>query len=210
MEKENADLLYALPDGISDDECLIDLEPEQIPWERVPALIALVDGSDEWLAFEAARLLCHWGHDEGLRHLTWFVCERAPLADNAGWMPHRIWSHDETYRFALGALVAYWACKNTDADEVLARAAIFQPITRIVALSSHRRFMINDLFWLVEKYQFVEYVPCLKQHFAAILANPRDYYWKIVDCAKVLAKIDPAFVNDALAVHGKTLSDYSA
>lgn len=77
MEKEHAALLYALPDGVSDDECLIDLEREQIPCERLPALIVLVEGSHEWLAFEAARVLCYWGNDDGLRHLRWFACQRA-------------------------------------------------------------------------------------------------------------------------------------
>lgn len=125
-------------------------------------------------------------------------------------MPHRLWSHDKTCHFALEALLAYWACKNSGDERERARAVIFQPITRIVALSSQHPFTISHLFWPVKKYQFVEYLPCLKQHFAAILANPRDHNWKIVDCSGGLSTIDPAFVNEALAAHGKTLADYSA
>ena len=69
-------------------------------------------------------------------------------------------------------------------------------------------FEIVALFWLVEDAGFTEYLPALKEHLTAILKHPELHHWKIADCAHLLMKFDPEFVEQALAAHGKTLADF--
>jgi hypothetical protein len=209
MDKETYDLLRAMPPDAPADACdLTDLEAGDIPWDRVPKIKELLESRNGLLAVQAAILLTHWGVDEGFDFLESFVCDRPPLTES--WMPHRLRPYDDTYKHILDAFVGYWA-KNATTSEARgnnARSRIKRPIDRIIELASVMPFGIEYFFWLVERKGFTEYVPNLKQHFVEILKNPEQHHWKVADCARLLAKIDPDFVSRAMAVHGKTLADF--
>ncbi len=209
MDKDTYDLIRAMPPNAPDDACdLTDLDNDNIPWERVPKIKELMQGNDNYVALQAAMLLAHWGVDEGFDYLESFACDRPPLTEN--WMPHRLRSYDDTYKHILDAFVGYWARQATDSDMqgILARARIQRPINRIIQLAGTMPFGIEYFFWLVERKGFTEYLPALKEHLVAILKHPELHHWKIADCARLLMKFDPAFVEQALATHGKTLADF--
>jgi hypothetical protein len=93
MNQELDDLLYKLPPGTEDYASdLTDLDPQDVPQDRIPELNALMQGHDDFLAVTAARILCSWGREEGFDYLERFVCDRPPLTEN--WMPHRLRDYD--------------------------------------------------------------------------------------------------------------------
>lgn len=209
MNMEAYNLLHAMPANAPDDACdLTDLDHEHIPWDRVPKIKELMHGEDAYIALRAAMLLSHWGMDEGFDYLKAFVCDRPPLTEN--WMPHRLRAYDDTYKHVLDAFVSYWAKNATKSDVqgTRARARMKKPVDRLIQLANVMPFGIEYFFWLVEKKGFTEYLPALKEHLIAVLKHPELHHWKIADCAHLLTKFDPAFVEQALAAHGKTLADF--
>jgi hypothetical protein len=216
MDVANNDLLRGLPiDGkdYSYASVAADLCWEDIPRERIPKIRELMQGEDEFLALEAAKVLASWGEDEGFDFLERFVCDREPLREN--WFPHRYRGYDDTYKHILDALRSYWATKathdyedRTAGEGDKARKKLLRPVLRIFGLSNHMQFGIDYFFNLIEDEGFTEYIPALKAHLEAILKNPKFHHWKVADCAHLLMKFDPEFVTQALAKHGKTLADY--
>lgn len=207
MNQELTDLLYKLPSGTeSYASDLTDLDAQDVPQDRIPKLNALMQGHDEYLAVTAARILCSWGREEGFDYLEKFVCDRLPQIEN--WMPHRLGNHDETYRFILDAIVNFLVTQSDAGRGDAARRRIFKPIVRIIEIADVLPFDISHFFWLIERKEFTEYIPALKEHLTAILLNPNLHHWKIADCAHLLMRFDPHFVQNVLAKHGKTLSDY--
>lgn len=206
MDKELRDLLYAMPPNADYASDLSELDEEDIPKERIPKLRQLLCHPDDAVAFDAARVLCGWTDEEGFEYLTQFVCDRQPV--NEGWFPHRLRGYDDTYRMALLALKMYWAgCADAGRGEE-ARRKIFRPISKIIELSGEMPFAIDYFFHFVEEKKFTEYLPALKTHLQAILKHPELHHWKIADCAHLLMKFDPEFVQTTLATHGKTLADF--
>ncbi|SFG82802.1 hypothetical protein SAMN05518865_119106 [Duganella sp. CF458] len=207
MNQELNDLLYKLPSGTeSYASDLTDLDAQDIPQDRIPKLNALMQGQDEYIAVTAARILCSWGREEGFDYLEQFVCDRPPQTEN--WMPHRLRNYDETYKFILDALVSFWAAQSDAGSGDAARQRIFKPISKIIEIANVLPFDISYFFWLIEHKGFTEYIPALKEHLSAILLDSNLHHWKIADCAHLLMRFDPEFVQKLLAKHGKTLSDY--
>ncbi|MDR7378437.1 hypothetical protein J2X19_003131 [Rhodoferax ferrireducens] len=207
MNKETSDLLYTLPQGLpSYASDLTDLDEADIPQDRIPKLRILLKDANEYIALEAARLLCSWADDEGFDFIQRFVCDREPLAEN--WMPHRLRVYDDTYKHLLDALIRYWAKNSDNGNGITARKKIVRPVSRIIIFSNINQFEIKRIFWLIEDEGFTEYIPELKSHLTEILKNPEFHHWKIGDCAHLLQKFDPEFVTKTLAAHGKTLADY--
>lgn len=208
MNQSLLDLLYKIPPNVDYACDLGELDECDIPRDRVPKLKELLHGQDEFIAFEAARVLCSWADEDGFEFIRSFVCDRAPLEIN--WTPHRLHGYDDTYRLAMLALQAYWARKATIGPEAgeKARVKIFSPMSMIIELSSKLPFAIDYFFYMVEKLKFTEYIPLLKNHFKAILRSPQIHGWKVADCAHLLMKFDSEFVELALAEHGKSLSDF--
>lgn len=208
MDKQLNDLLYGLPPGVDYTEDLCRLDNQDIPTDRIPKLLALLEGDDEQAAFRAAWVLCEWGNRAGFEYMRSFVMCDPPM--QGGWYEHRLRGYDDTYRFALDAFVGYWA-KVSDRNKVdgeTARKDVFEPIRRIVELSNDLPFEIGYFFWLLEDEGFTEYLPALKAHLQAIIKEPDKHHWKVADCAHLLMKFDPEFVNQTLASHGYTLADF--
>lgn len=123
-------------------------------------------------------------------------------------MPHRLRNYDDTCTQILAAFVSYWATMADGGQGDAARSRLFRPLTRIIQLSNELPFEIAGFFWLVRDEGFIEYLPALKVHFAEILKDIDLHHWKIADCAKLLLKFDPVFVEQTLASSGKTLADF--
>ena len=208
MNKQLNDLLYSMPSGVDYSEDLHRLDDQDIPTDRIPKLLALLEADDEHPAFRASWVLCCWGNEVGFEYMRAFVT-RDP-ATSGGWFDHRLRGYDDTYRFALDAFVGYWA-KLATRDQALgqlARKRIFEPIQRLIELSNNLPFEIGYFFWLVEDEHFTEYLPSLKAHLQAIIKEPQKHHWKVADCAHLLMKFDPEFVTQTLAAHGYTLADF--
>lgn len=208
MDKQLNDLLYLLPPGVDYTEDLFRLDTEDIPTERIPKLLALLGGADEQAAFRAGYVLCGWGQEAGFECMRDFVMHEPPVV--GGWYEHRLRGYDETYQFALKALVRYWAMRfdRNKVDGETARKEIFEPVQRLIELSNDLPFEIDNFFWLLEDEGFTEYLPALKAHLQAIIKEPQKHHWKVADCAHLLMKFDPDFVTQTLAAHGKTLADF--
>ena len=202
------DLLYGLPPGIDYTEDLISLDEQDIPVDRIPKLLALLESDDENVAFRAAFVLCCWGHEKGFRYMQSFAMRDPSL--QGGWYEHRLRNYDNTLEYVLRALIKYWACISDKNPELglQAREKIFVPVTRIIELSNNQPFEIDHVFWLLEEDGFTEYLPALKAHLQAIIKEPQKHHWKVADCAHLLMKFDPDFVTQTLAAHGYTLSDF--
>lgn len=208
MDQSLRDLLYALPPGIDYTEDLCALDEQDIPVERIPKLLELLEGDASQAAFRAAWVLCSWGNEEGFEYMSAFVLRDPPV--NEGWYPHHLRSYDDTFRFALEALDGYRARANDKSMQAgrLARERIFEPVIEIIHLSNSLPFTINPLFYLLETKGFTEYLPALKAHLQAIIKEPERHHWKVADCAHLLMKFDPEFVTQTLAAHGYTLEDF--
>lgn len=209
MDKELQELFYSMPPGTdSADGCLEDLDEEPIPQERVPKLLALMNKGDGYLAFRSAWLLCNWGNDQGFEYMRAFVLKDPPIGE--GWYPHRLRNYDDTYRMAMDAFVGFWARKATRSQQEgeIARKAMLSPMLRIIGLSNTMPFSIDSFSYLISKRDFIEYLPALKAHLQAIIKEPEKHHWKVADCAHLLMKFDPAFVQATLAARGKTLADF--
>lgn len=208
MDKQLNNLLYGVPSGIDYSEDLCHLDDQDIPTDRIPKLLALLEGDDENAAFRAAWVLCCWGNEAGFEYMHTFVM-RDP-ATSGGWYDHRLRGYDETYRFALDAFIGYWAKSSTRDKNLgeLARKKIFDSVLKLIELSNSLPFEIGYFFWLVEDKGFTEYITPLKAHLQAIIKEPQKHHWKVADCAHLLMKFDSEFVTQTLAAHGYTLADF--
>ena len=210
MNEEIQNLLYTVPvaaQTYTDD--LSDLDKEDIPRERIPRMKAVMrDGEDAYDSLRAGIVLASWGDDDGFSFLEEYVFNRQPSSEVL--MPHRLWGYDDSPTQVLSALVSYWATLSDDGQGELARSSLFRPVSRIIQLSNVLPFEIAGFFPLIRREGYVEYLPAIKEHFAAILKDPRLHHWKIVDCAKLLMQFDASFVEKSLAAHGKTLADFQA
>jgi len=208
MDNELHELLYAMPPG-TDYACdLSDLDDEDIPRDRIPKLRALLGGGDDFLAYKAACILCSWADDQGFQYLRRLVLNSEPL--DKGWTPHRLRGYDDTYRVILSTFIMYWARKAGEGNGDKAQKELFEPVSRIVNLSGAMSFDISPLLRWMNDGQFLEQLPFVKNHLTEILKAPEIYHWKIADCAHLLMKLDPDFVQATLAIHGRTLADFKA
>lgn len=200
--------LIAIPDKAKSytDE-LRNLEPEDIPWERIPEFKDVMHNSaNEYDKVWAARILTEWGDSDGYDFLESYVCDREP--SNEVLMEHRLRGYDDTNTQILGAAVKYWARRSDAGFEEQARKKIFKLVNHIIVLSNSMPFEIGGFFWLISDMGMTEYLPLLKEHLQAIIQRPEYHHWKVADCAHLLQKFDPEFVTQTLAAHGKTLADY--
>jgi hypothetical protein len=209
MDQELEDLFYDIPAGAADyADLLEDLDDADIPRDRIPKFVALMETADAPIAFDAAKVLCSWGDERGFEYLRAFVMRDPPMTQL--WNPHRYRAYDETYRLALMAFIqcwAKWADRSPKHGEEI-RAAMFAPVVRIIQLAEKLPVPVDNLFWLITREGFTEYLPAFKHHLEAILEHPERHHWKVADCADLLMKFDPEFGTQALAKRGKTLADY--
>lgn len=206
MDQQTNDLLYKVPSHVDYTQFPYELDDEDIPRERIPVLKQLMQGSDVYVAREAARLLCSWGDDDGFEYLRHLVCDKPPIESHG--MAHHLRGYDDTYKHVLDSIIGYWATQSDHGYGDEARKRVFGPIAKIIYLSTQMQFEISRMFWLVEKKGFTEYIPTLKAHLEAIIKNPKFHHWKVADCVHLLMQFDPEFVTKTLAAHGYTLADF--
>lgn len=207
MDDKLNDLLHFVPPHADYAVDATDLDPEDIPDARVAGVMALLrTHPDDGVRLLAARLLTSWGVQEGLSYT-------AHIIDNVqtfeGFDSHRLHGHDETYKFVLRSLVGYF-CRLADAGEgEKARAEIYSPIVKIIHLSNGRPFEIADMFSLVSRNHFNEYLPALREHLLAMAANPEPHRWKIYDVLELLLNVDAEFAAGFLKAAGKSHNDFN-
>lgn len=197
-------LLRDIPTDVDYTELPEDIDPEDIPPERIKGVVDLLAHEDDYIVFQAARLLTSWGIEEGFDTLKKLLVENKLQ----GMIQHRIYGYDETYTYILDAFVSYWTSRVELGKGDETRKAIFEPICTIIKTSNNQLFQISGLFWLVSDYGFVEYVPLLKEHLQIIIKNPEDNYWRIHDVIELFLKVDSDFVLQVLKENNKKLSDF--
>lgn len=203
MNKEISTLLYDIPVH-ADTDLVEELELEDIPEDRIKNLTGLLNSSDEYIVFKAAKLLTHWGQTAGFDVLV-------NLLDNKkldGWINHRLHGYDDTLQHVLSAFVSYWATQATLGFSEQARIKIFPPIKKIIEKSNTQPFGIVRCFGMIERQNYCEYIPLLKQHLTQIIDNPKLHFWKIHDALELILKLDPEFIHSLLDEKGKTLEDF--
>ena len=162
----------------------------------------MLSNENEVLQFDSARLLTHWGIDEGFDTLVLMFEKRK----TEGMIDHRLHGYDDTDRHILSAFISYWASKAGQSQQKGddARQKIFPSIARIIRKASSADFSISELFWLVTKMQFIEYVPLVKEYLQHIIDHPSKRYWEIHDTVKSLLEIEPQFIMIYLRVNTKS------
>ncbi|MGY2286471.1 hypothetical protein [Pseudomonas gingeri] len=206
MDAQKNKLLFGIPEGADYAVEAIDLDAEDIPSSRVDAVRELLrDSTDSWERFLSAKLLAAWGYEEGLISLEAFVDRPESIA---GGISQNLHGYDDTFKHILFALSNYYikCIENGRRDE--ARLQIFSPISKVVALAGTTPFEVSDIFWLVEREGFVEYVPLFEEYLEKIIDFPDRYRWRIRDVIALLLKVDAEFVSSILRRKGKTLGDF--
>lgn len=208
MDDATEKLLYEVPPAAKRyASTVLELEPEDIPWDRAPKIKEVMRiSANEYDAVLAAMVLANWGDDDGYSFLESYVCDREP--SNEILMAHRLRGYDDTNTQILDAAVGYWCTKSDAGIGQEAGQRIFKLVSKIIQLSNTMQFEVPGAFWLVKRKSMTEYLPLLKEHLAAIIKNPKFHYWKVADCSHFLMQFDPDFVTQTLAEHGKTLADF--
>ena len=181
-----------------------DIDLEDLPLERIEKVKNLLVHEDNYIVFQAARLLTSWGIEEGFHTLEKLLVEN----ELQGMIQHRIYGYDETYKHVLYAFISYWANQSDMGKGEQARKAIFEPVSIIIKASNTQLFQIDKIFRLVLDDDFNEYIPLLKEHLQIIIKNPEDNYWRIHDVIELFLKVDPDFVAQVLKENRKELSNF--
>lgn len=107
MDRKTNDLLNSIPEHADYAADAGDLDPEDIPQERMYAVMDLLLHADiDVVRFLAAKLLTSWGIHEGLIALEEGM-ERPEIIE--GIYSHRLHGYDDTYRQMLMAVTMYFA-----------------------------------------------------------------------------------------------------
>ena len=197
-------LLRDIPSNVDYTELPEDIDLEDLPPERIKGVVDLLTHEDDYIVFQAARLLTSWGIEEGFDTLRKLLVEN----ELQGMIQHRIYGYDETYKHVLYAFISYWANQSDAGKGEQARKAIFEPVSIIIKASNTQLFQIDKIFRLVLDDDFNEYIPLLKEHLQIIIKNPEDNYWRIHDVIELFLKVDPDFIAQVLKENKKELSNF--
>ena len=122
MTREELDnLFYKVPNGVDYADLLEEVDLEDVPEETINKLISLLSSDDDFLRYKASRLLTICGLKEGFDVLTQMFVE----GKLEGYIPHRLYSYDDTNRIILDALTSYWANQSDIGNGDKARQDIF-------------------------------------------------------------------------------------
>lgn len=204
MDKDISDILFSIPHNVEYTDVSVDLDLEDIPDSRINEVIKLLQNSDKYISFQAARVLTSWGIDQGFN----FLVDLFQNNQLDGMVCNRLHGYDETYLHVLHALISFWANKADRGEEDYARTLIFPIISKIIDYSNVQLFPIDSLFSIVDKYNYKEYLPLLKNHLRKILLNQPEQYWKIHDLIGFVLKYDSKFVEIVLSENKLSLNDY--
>jgi hypothetical protein len=196
MDRKTNDLLNSIPEHADYAADAGDLDPEDIPKERMDAVKDLLLHADsDVVRFLAAKLLTSWGIHEGLIALEKSM-ERPEIFE--GVYSHRLHGYDDTYRQILMAVTMYFANMADRGEREVARAQVYSPLSKIIALAGSKPFEIADVFAFVKRERYLEYVPPIKQHLVSIIDHLEIHRWKIYDAIELLMDFDPEFVMSLL------------
>ncbi|CAI8909247.1 HEAT repeat domain-containing protein [Pseudomonas chlororaphis] len=206
MDRKTNDLLNSIPEHADYAADAGDLDPEDIPQERMDAVMDLLRHADnDVVRFLAAKLLTSWGVHEGLIALEKNM-ERPEIIE--GIYSHRLHGYDDTYRQILMAVTMYFANMADRGEREVARTQVYSPLSKIIALAGSKPFEITDAFAFVKRERYLEYVLPIKQHLVSIIDHPEIHRWKIYDAIELLMGFDPEFVMSLLKEKNKTIDDF--
>lgn len=206
MDRKTYDLLHGIPDHADYAAEAGELDAEDIPQERMTAVLDLLRNSDDDVVrFEAAKLLTSWGIFEGLVALSESM-EKPELIKNT--YPHRLHGYDDTYRQILMAVTMYFANMVDRGQREVARAQVFLPLSTIIELAGTEPFEISDAFAFLKRERYPEYIPFVKQHLSSIIDRPEIHQWKIYDAMEFLMGVEPEFVMSLLQLRNKSIEDF--
>lgn len=206
MDRKTNDLLNSIPEHADYAADAGDLDPEDIPKERMDAVMGLLRHADnDVVRFLAAKLLTSWGVHEGLIALEKSM-ERPEIIE--GIYSHRLYGYDDTYRQILMAVTMYFANMADRGGREVARTQVYSPLAKIIALAGSKPFEIADAFAFVKRERYLEYVSPIEQHLVSIIDHPEIHRWKIYDAIELLMDFDPEFVMSLLKEKNKTIDDF--
>ncbi len=187
-----------------------EIDPEHRDPARVAALIEIVTPplrsvEEDYIRFQAARLLCSWGYDLGFERLCEYIYDDK-LMQNQFAMQHRLRVYNQSYEFALRSLVDYNARLSDAGNRDVARKRIQKPISYILKKAETEKFEVRELEGLVEgidykgyhKPEYIEYHQPLRDYISSIIIDPDTHHWKILDGLKMVERFDPDFVKSLL------------
>lgn len=183
-----------------------DLDPEDIPQERVGAVEELLCRTqDDNERFLAAKLLTNWGYPRGLMALE--KCLEKP--ESIEWTyKHRLHGYDDTYCHILFALTQYYANMAGRGHAVLARAEVFPLVSKIIVLAGSQPFEITGALDFARRTGHQEYLPLIKDHLLSIIDHFDLHRWKIYDVIVFLLEFDADFVVSVLKQKNKIIEDF--
>ena len=202
--KEFEDLFYKVPEGVDYADILEDVDLEDVPEETIQKLTSLLDSDDDYLRYQASRLLTIWGIREGFDVLTQMFSQ----GQLEGMISHRLYGYDDTNRIFLYDIVNYWASRYDLGEEKMARGEIYPYVCEIIEQAETGYYDISKIYRLVSEEHYTEYIPYLKHFLATILDKSEDNYWRIHDTLKLFLKIEPGYVTQLLKEKQKSLRDF--
>jgi hypothetical protein len=206
MDRKTYDLLNSIPDQADYAAEAGELDPEDIPQERMSAVLDLLHNSDnDVVRFHAAKLLTSWGVLEGLAALEKSM-ERPELIKNV--YLHRLHGYDDTYRQILMAVTMYFANMAGRGGREEARAQVFSPLSKIIEFAGDEPFEIADALAFVKREKYLEYIPLIKQHLSSIIDCPEIHRWKIHDAIEFLIGFELEFVLSLLKEKNKSIDGF--
>ncbi|KPW32893.1 hypothetical protein ALO59_101877 [Pseudomonas amygdali pv. mellea] len=206
MDHKTNFLLSNIPE---DADCAADagdLDLEDIPQERMEAVIDLLrNADDEVVKFLAAKLLASWG-GEGFSVLKEFVEKKSAIIANV--YPHRLHGYDDTFRQVLMAVVMFYANMAGAGKKDAARAEVYPLLSKIIELAASNPFEITDVLSFIKREQYFEYLPLIKGYLMSIIDKPEVHRWKIYDAIEFLVGFDSRFVVSLLEERRKSIEDF--
>ena len=103
--KEIEDLFYKVLEGVDYADILGDVDLEDVPEETIQKLTSLLDSDDDYIRYQASRLLTIWGIKEGFDVLTRMFSQ----GQLEGMISYRLYGYEDTNRIIFDALKSYWA-----------------------------------------------------------------------------------------------------
>ncbi len=177
---------------------------EDVPEETIQKLTSLLDSDDDYIRYQASRLLTIWGIREGFDVLTQMFSQ----GQLEGMISHRLYGYDDTNRIFLYDIVNYWASRYDLGEEKMARGEIYPYVCKIIEQAETGYYDISNIYRLVSEEHYTEYIPYLKHFLATILDKSEENYWRIHDTLKLFLKVEPGYVTQLLKEKQKSLGDF--
>jgi len=183
MNDEIRGLLYATD---NDEEFGLDEVQlmEEIPVDRIPKLINLLDNESKFIAYQAMLILTAWNIEEGFKKASAFIKEQ-PDKDYE-FEPHRIWGADEAYDYIANALYkATFNGRNVD--------DIIPFYIELLKLYGVKYFDSKFKRRLMKIGKRTELLPFIIKAINSALENER--YFQASQLLPVIAKYEKSVIN---------------